>query len=137
MGLIFSGAFDRFPKLRLVIGHMGECLPLQLYRFDWMQGNADGRPHLRDGHQVKLQHPVSYYFKNNIWITTSGVAWEPAIKFCMDVLGPERVLYAMDYPYQQGSVEVAAYDGMQLSAQHKKMLMQENAERVFNLPKAL
>ena len=137
MGLIFSGAFDRFPKLRLVIGHMGECLPLQLYRFDWMQGNADGRPHLRDGYQVKLQHPVSYYFKNNIWITTSGVAWEPASKFCMDVLGPERVLYAMDYPYQQGSDEVAAYDGMQLSAQHKKMLMQENAERVFNLPKAL
>ena len=137
MGLIFSGAFDRFPKLRLVIGHMGECLPLQLYRFDWMQGNADGRPHLRDGYQVKLQHPVSYYFKNNIWITTIGVAWEPAIKFCMDVLGPERVLYAMDYPYQQGSDEVAAYDGMQLSAQHKKMLMQENAERVFNLPKAL
>ncbi len=45
MGLIFSGAFDRFPKLRLVIGHMGECMPLQLYRFDWMQGNADGRPH--------------------------------------------------------------------------------------------
>ena len=43
----------------------------------------------------------------------------------------------MDYPYQQGSDEVAAYDGMQLSAQHKKMLMQENAERVFNLPKAL
>lgn len=133
MGLIFSGAFDRFPKLRLVIGHMGECMPLQLYRFDWMQGNADGRPHLRGGKQVKLQHPVSHYFKNNIWITTSGVAWEPAIKFCMDVLGPERVLYAMDYPYQQSSDEVAAYDRMDLSAEHKAMLMQGNAERVFRL----
>jgi predicted TIM-barrel fold metal-dependent hydrolase len=134
MGIVFSGAFDRFPKLRLVIGHMGECLPLQLYRFDWMQGNADARPHLRGGKQVKLQHPVSYYFKNNIWITTSGVAWEPAIKFCMDVLGPERVLYAMDYPYQQSYDEVAAYDRMQLSAEHKKMLMEDNARRVFNLP---
>lgn len=133
MGLIFSGAFDHFPKLRLVIGHMGECMPLQLYRFDWMQGNADGRPHLRGGKQVKLQHPVSHYFKNNIWMTTSGVAWEPAIKFCMDVLGPERVLYAMDYPYQQSSDEVAAYDRMDLSAEHKAMLMQGNAERVFRL----
>jgi predicted TIM-barrel fold metal-dependent hydrolase len=133
MGLIFSGAFDRFPKLRLVIGHMGECMPLQLYRFDWMQGNADGRPHLRGGKQVKLQHPVSHYFRTNIWITTSGVAWEPAIKFCMDVLGPERVLYAMDYPYQQSSDEVAAYDRMQLSAEHKKMLMEDNARRVFRL----
>lgn len=136
MGLIFSGAFDRFPKLRLVIGHMGECMPLQLYRFDWMQGNADGRPHLRGGKQVKLQHPVSHYFRNNIWITTSGVAWEPAIKFCMDVLGPERVLYAMDYPYQQSSDEVAAYDRMDLSAEHKAMLMQGNAERVFRLRSA-
>jgi len=134
MGLIFSGAFDRFPKLRLVIGHMGEAMPLQLYRFDWMQGNADARPHLRGGKQVKLQHPVSYYFKNNIWITTSGVAWEPAIKFCMEVLGPERVLYAMDYPYQQSSDEVAAYDRMHLSPEHKKMLMEDNARRVFNLP---
>jgi len=135
MGLIFSGAFDRFPKLRLVIGHMGECLPLQIYRFDWMQGNADGRAHLRDGKQVKLQHPVSHYFRNNVWITTSGVAWEPAIKFCMEVLGPERVFYAMDYPYQQSSDEVAAYDRMGLSPKHKKMLMQENAEKVFNLPR--
>jgi predicted TIM-barrel fold metal-dependent hydrolase len=133
MGLIFSGAFDRFPKLRLVIGHMGECMPLQLYRFDWMQGNADGRPHLRGGQQVKLEHPVSHYFRTNIWITTSGVAWEPAIKFCMDVLGPERVLYAMDYPYQQSSDEVAAYDRMKLSDEHKMMLMQTNAEKVFRL----
>ena len=134
MGIIFSGAFDRFPKLRLVIGHMGECMPLQLYRFDWMQGNADGRPHLRGGRQVKLQHPVSHYFHNNIWITTSGVAWEPAIRFCQEVLGPERVLYAMDYPYQQSYDEVAAYDRMAMSAEHKKMLMEDNARRVFRLP---
>ena len=134
MAIIFSGAFDRFPKLRLVIGHMGECMPLQLYRFDWMQGNADGRPHLRGGKQVKLQQPVSYYFHNNIWITTSGVAWEPAIKFCQDVLGPDRVLYAMDYPYQQSYDEVAAYDRMGIAPEHKKMLMEDNARRVFRLP---
>ena len=134
MGLIFSGAFDRFPKLRLVIGHMGECLPLHLYRFDWMQGNADGRAHLRGGKQVKLKHPVSHYFQNNIWITTSGVAWEPAIKFCQQVLGADRVLYAMDYPYQQSYDEVAAYDRMDMEPEIKRMLMEGNARRVFNLP---
>jgi predicted TIM-barrel fold metal-dependent hydrolase len=134
MGLIFSGAFDRFPKLRLVIGHMGESLPLLLYRFDWMQSNADGVPGLRGGGPaVKLRHKVSYYFKHNIWITTSGEGWEPAVKFCMDVLGPERVLYAMDYPYQQSADEVAAYDAFDISAEHKKMLMQTNAEKVFRL----
>lgn len=134
MAIIFSGAFDRFPKLRLVIGHLGEGLPLHLYRFDWMQGNADGRPHLRGGKQVKLKHPVSHYFRNNIWITTSGCGWEPAIRFCMDVLGPERVLYAMDYPYQQSTDELAAYDRMKFTADEKKMLMEDNARHVFRLP---
>jgi predicted TIM-barrel fold metal-dependent hydrolase len=134
MGLIFSGAFDRYPNLRLVIGHMGECMPLHLYRFDWMQNNADGVPGLRGGQPpVWLKHPISHYFRNNIWITTSGVAWEPAIKFCMEVLGPERVLYAMDYPYQQSSDEVAAYDRMALSPEDKMRLMQTNAEHVFRL----
>ena len=134
MGLIFSGAFDRYPDFRLVIGHLGECLPLHLYRFDWMQNNADGVPGLRGGQPaVKLEHPVSHYFRKNIWVTTSGVGWEPAIKFCMDVLGPDRVLYAMDYPYQQAPDEVAVYDRLDISDEHKMMLMQTNAERVFRL----
>jgi predicted TIM-barrel fold metal-dependent hydrolase len=133
LGIVFSGAFDRFPKLRLVIGHMGECLPLHLYRFDWMQGNADGRSHLRGGTQPKLQHPVSHYFRNNIWVTTSGVAWEPAIKFCQEVLGPERVLYAMDYPYQQSYDEVAVYDRMTMDPAVKKLLMEDNARSVFRI----
>ncbi|HWJ69912.1 MAG TPA: amidohydrolase family protein [Sphingobium sp.] len=136
MGLIFSGAFDRFPKLRLVIGHMGEALPLLLYRFDWMQNNADGKPGLRGGQPaVKLRHKVSHYFRNNIWITTSGVAWGPAIKFCQEVLGPDRVLYAMDYPYQVSAEEVASYDHLDIPPAHKKMLMQDNAEHVFRLPR--
>jgi len=135
MGLILSGAFDRFPKLRLVIGHMGEAMPLLLYRFDWMQSNADGREGLRGGQPaVTLKHKISHYFRNNIWITTSGVAWEPAIKFCIDVLGPERILYAMDYPYQVSADEVAAYDALDIPDDQKKMLMQANAEHVFRLP---
>ncbi|MEI9990027.1 MAG: amidohydrolase family protein [Rhizomicrobium sp.] len=135
MGLIFSGAFDRHPKLRLVIGHAGEAMPLLLYRFDWMQSNADGRPGLRGGQPaVKLKHKVSHYFRNNIWITTSGVAWAPAIKFCQEVLGPDRVLYAMDYPYQVSADEVATYDALDIPLEHKRMLMQTNAEHVFRLP---
>ena len=132
MAIITAGLFDRYPGFRLVIGHMGESMPLQLYRFDWMQGNVHGAP--RGGRPaVTLEEPISHYFRNNIWITTSGVAWEPAIRFCMEQLGPERVLYAMDYPYQQSSDEVAAYDRMELPPGHKKMLMQSNAERVFRL----
>ena len=112
---------------------MGECMPLQLYRFDWMQGNADGRAHLRGGKQVKLQHPVSHYFRNNIWITTSGVAWEPAIRFCMEVLGPERVLYAMDYPYQFVPSEVTVSDELPMTPADKKKYFQSNAEKLFKI----
>lgn len=135
MGLIMAGAFDRFPKLRLVIGHLGECMPLHLYRFDWMQGNADGRkrPLIDGGEQIKLQHPVSYYFQNNVWITTSGNGWEAGIKFCQQVLGPDRVIYAMDYPYQQSSDELAAYDRMDMTPDVKKMLMEDNARHVFRI----
>ncbi len=91
-------------------------------------------PGLRGGQPaVKLKHTISHYFKTNIWITTSGVGWEPAIKFCQDVLGPDRVIYAMDYPYQASGDELAAYDGFDISPEHKKMLMQTNAEHVFRL----
>lgn len=134
MGMILAGVFDRFPKLRIVIGHLGEAMPLLLYRFDWWQSNADGVPGLRGGQPaVKLKHKISHYFHNNIWITTSGVGWEPAVKFCIDVLGPDRVIYAMDYPYQQSGDELAAYDGFAIPDEHKKMLMQTNAEHVFRL----
>ncbi len=135
MGLIMAGAFDRFPKLRLVIGHLGECMPLHLYRFDWMQGNADGRkrPLIDGGEQIRLQHPVSYYFQNNIWITTSGNGWEAGIMFCQQVLGPDRVIFAMDYPYQQSSDELAAYDRMDMTPDVKKMLMEDNARHVFRI----
>ena len=135
MRLILSGAFDKYPKLRLVIGHMGEAMPLHLYRFDWMQWNAEGATGMHNSTpKPKLKHPISYYLKTNIWITTSGVAWEPAVKFSMEVLGADRVLYAMDYPYQQSPDEVASYDKMAISDEHKKMLMQENAQHVFRLP---
>jgi predicted TIM-barrel fold metal-dependent hydrolase len=134
MGIVFSGLFDRYPDFRLVIGHLGECLPLHLYRFDWMQSNADGIPGMRGGQPaVTLKHPVSHYFRNNIWITTSGCGYEPAIKFCMQEMGADRVLYAMDYPYQQSSDEVAAYDRMDISDEDKLKLMQTNAETVFRL----
>lgn len=135
MGLVMSGAFDRFPKLRLVIGHLGECMPLHLYRFDWMQGNADGRRRALvdpDG-TSRLLHPASHYFRTNLWVTTSGLAWEDGIRFCQQVLGPDRVIYAMDYPYQQSSDEVAAYDRMDMTPEVKKMLMEGNAKQVFRI----
>jgi 2,3-dihydroxybenzoate decarboxylase len=80
-----------------------------------------------------LAMPVSAYFKRNIYVTFSGVAWEPAIQFCKGTLGIDRIMYAMDYPYQYELSEVAAQDAMDMSLADKKAFFQTNAERVFNL----
>jgi 2,3-dihydroxybenzoate decarboxylase len=80
-----------------------------------------------------LELPISGYFKRNIYVTFSGVAWEPAIQFCKATLGMDRIMYAMDYPYQYQPDEVAAQDAMAMSAPDKKAFFQTNAEKVFGL----
>jgi 5-carboxyvanillate decarboxylase len=128
IALITSGAFDRFPKLKLVIGHGGEGIPYMLYRIDYMQRAV------REGRGLKkLAKRPSDYMKENIYITTSGMAWEPAIKFAQETLGVDRVLYAMDYPYQADAAEVIAMDSMAISDFDKKRFFQANAETVFKL----
>ena len=129
--IIVAGVFDRFPKLQIVIGHVGESLPFSLYRIDYMH-NASVRSG-RYAHMQPLKQKPSDYFRQNIYCTNSGVAWAPPIRFMQEVLGPERVLYAQDYPYQYLVEEVAALDAMEMSPEAKKMFFQTNAERVFKL----
>ena len=129
--LIISGVFDEFPNLRLVIGHCGEAIPFWLYRLDHMH-NAMVKANRYEG--VKpLKKKISDYVRENIWITTSGMAWEPAIEFCQRVLGVDRVLYAMDYPYQYVPAEVGYTENVNISPAQIKMLFQTNAEKVFKL----
>lgn len=128
VALITSGAFDRFPNLELVIGHAGEGLPYMLYRIDYMQRVV------REGRGAKkLERRPSDYMRENIYITSSGMAWEPVIKFAQQTLGVERVLYAMDYPYQADATEVLAMDAMDMSTADKRKFFQTNAETVFGL----
>ena len=96
MRLITSGVFDRFPKLKVIIGHMGEALPFWMYRLDYMH-RATVLSQRYDSMKPIKKKP-SDYLRENFYITNSGVAWEPAIKFSQSVLGVDRVLYAMDYP---------------------------------------
>ncbi|MGH8261319.1 MAG: amidohydrolase family protein [Steroidobacteraceae bacterium] len=130
--LITSGAFDRFPKLQIIIGHMGEALPFWLYRLDYMH-QAGVRAARHDFMKPLKKGTVSAYLRENFYITNSGVAWEPAIKFTQQAIGADRVLYAMDYPYQCPAEEVVALDAMDMSADDKKKFFQTNAERVFKL----
>ena len=80
-----------------------------------------------------LRKKPSDYLRENYTITSSGVAWEPAIKFTQSVIGVDRVMYAMDYPYQYAVDEVAVMDNMQMSDEDKKKFFQTNAQRVFKI----
>ena len=80
-----------------------------------------------------IKKTIGEYLRENVYITNSGVAWEPAITFTQNVVGVDRVLYAMDYPYQCDPEEVVALDGMAMNAVDKKKFFQTNAERIFKL----
>ena len=126
LALITSGAFDRFPNLKIVIGHAGEALPYLLYRIDYWQVHK--KPFM-----PKLKMLPSEYMRRNIYLTTSGVPWAPAILLAQSVLGMDRVLYAMDYPYEFQIEEVTMSDNLPLSDADKKKFFQTNAETVFSL----
>lgn len=126
-----SGVFDRFPKLQMCIGHMGEALPYWMYRLDYMHG-VTVRSKRYECLQP-LQRQISDYLRENIYVTSSGFGWEPAIRFAQQVLGIDRVLYAMDYPYEYEADEVRAMDSMDIPLADKKKFFQTNAERIFKL----
>lgn len=130
--LITSGTLDRFPRLQIIIGHMGEALPFWLYRLDFMH-QAGVRAGRYECMKPLKKGTVSNYLRENFYITSSGMAWEPAIRFTQNVIGVDRVLYAMDYPYQCPAEEVVALDTMNMAADDKRQFFQTNAERVFKL----
>ena len=129
--IVVSGVFDRFPKLQIVTGHLGEGLPYWFFRIDFMHGAS-----VRAGRYESLkplQRKASDYLKENFYYTTSGMAWQPPILYAQSVVGVDRVMYAMDYPYQFVPDEVKVTDELPISDADKLKLYQTNAERVFAL----
>ena len=130
LAIITSGVFDRFPKLKLVVGHLGEALPFWLFRLDYMHRATVASK--RYAFMKPLQRQVSDYLRENVYVTSSGMAWAPAIQFCQQVLGVDRVMYAMDYPYQFEASEVLAMDSVGTAADRDSFYAQ-NARNVFGL----
>jgi 5-carboxyvanillate decarboxylase len=124
--LIFSGTLDRFPKLNIVIGHMGEALPFWLWRLDFM-----GAPGARAGRKNALK--PSEYFQRNITITTSGVEDPSALRFCIDKIGVDRIMWAIDYPYQPTAPAVSFIEKAPLSETEREKIAHGNAERIFKI----
>ena len=117
MRLIMSGTFDRFPKLRIVLGHMGEGIPFWLQRIDNRY-----LLEVKIGATAKLPKLPSQYFLDNFVITTSGVTSMPALRLSLDVLGVERILFAADFPYEDDAEAVRFMDGAAVTEVERKQI---------------
>jgi 2,3-dihydroxybenzoate decarboxylase len=129
--IITAGVFDRFPKVQMILGHMGEALPYWAYRLDYMHRATVASK--RYASMQPLKKKPSDYLRENFYVTNSGVAWEQAIRFAQEFMGEDRVMYAMDYPYRHVLEEVIALDNMQMAPETKKAFFQTNAERLFKI----
>jgi len=126
--LIFSGLFDDFPKLRIVIGHAGEGIPPMISRID-LRASLEG--HDTRGRKMKLK--PSEYFRQNFTVTSSGNNWPRLLEFCRDVIGIDNLLFAIDHPFEDNASALQQVRGVNFSEEEKRKFFQTNAERVFNL----
>jgi predicted TIM-barrel fold metal-dependent hydrolase len=121
--LILSGLFDRFPKLRIIIGHMGEDLPFSLLRAQ------DSRPSSVTG----LERKISEYFLDHFSVTTSGYFTQPPFQCAMEVMGVDRILYSVDYPYRSNIMGERFLADLQISQVDLEKITHGNAERILKL----
>ncbi|KAJ5745075.1 amidohydrolase-like protein 2 [Penicillium odoratum] len=99
LGLITNGVFDRFPNLNVIVGHLGEHIPFDFWRINhWLEDVE--RPLAKKAGDVMSKKDIYYYFKNNIYLTTSGHFSTPTLKYVAEYLGPDRILFSVDYPYE-------------------------------------
>ena len=123
--MIATGVFDRHPGLRLIVGHCGEMIPFMLDRIDAM---------LRVDTVDSMALAPSEYFARNIWVTTSGLFSIPPVMCTIGVLGVDRVLFSVDYPFGSNAAGRALLDKLPLATADLAKVAGGNAARVLNLP---
>ncbi len=124
--LILSGLFARFTGLQMIIGHMGEMLPFALWR-------ADGRLTPK---YPQLGKSVRDTFIDHFHLTTSGVFSTPELVCAASVVGWERLLFSVDYPFESNQVAVQWFDQLPIADSERAKLAYRNAERLLKLPPA-
>ena len=124
--LIFGGVFDRHPRARLGLGHLGETLPYLLWRFDSRAGP--------DFYNVPLKKPPSHYIKENIVVTTSGMCSAEPLNCCIAALGHERIMFGADHPFENAVEAGHWFDGVALDEKVRADIAFNNAARLLRLP---
>ncbi len=120
--IILGGVFDRFPRLQLIIGHMGETLPFMLQRFDVMPKAM-----------TRLQRPISHYLRENVHYTFGGFNFTPTFLDLMLQVGVDQILFSTDYPYASMTDARAFLDKLPVSAADREKIAHGNVESLLHL----
>lgn len=121
--LMVSGLFDRFPRLNIIIGHMGEDLPFSIARAEAVLSRETNH----------LKRKVSEYFQDHFYITTSGYFTVPPLLCTLQVVGADRILFSVDYPYSPNTVGRKFLDALPVSPDDLGKISHGNAERLLKL----
>jgi len=121
--LILAGTLERYPRLQLIIGHMGETLPVMMDRCDQTMPQQE----------TQLPRTIAQTLRDQVYITTSGIFTRPPLEAALATFGIDRVLFSVDYPYAPNAPGRAFLDGLQLAPTEMEKLAYANADRVLGL----
>ena len=126
MRIVTAGVFDRHPDARLILGHMGEAIPFQMWRIDsrWAIANRQGRT---------LEHAPSHYIAKNIMVTTSGVCSPEPLQCAVDALGASNVMFSADYPFERTAEASPFIETVNIDETLRQQICWDNAKRILNL----
>lgn len=120
--MVLSGVFQKYPNLNIVLGHLGETLPFLMWRID-LALNRPGN----DG--VAFRDIFSSHFH----VTTSGFFSDPALLCCIQEMGADRVLFAIDYPFVANEPGPIWMERLMLNAEDKAKILHGNSEKLFRM----
>jgi predicted TIM-barrel fold metal-dependent hydrolase len=130
--LICAGVFDRYPDLKVIVGHMGELLPFCFTRLNtgltmagWLSAAGSEQPLMRNN--------VGYYLRNNVFITSSGVFDVPVFDCARAMLGLDNLMFSVDYPFQDNFAAMEFLGRCDLSREDKERFAHRTAEKLLKL----
>jgi uncharacterized protein len=126
--LMLAGVFDRFPRLQVIAGHMGEVLPFMIARTTSVLANPSLPPVA-----TAMELTPSEYLARNFHVTISGLFTDAPLRCAIEVIGAERVLFAADHPFGDSLAARRFLDAAALSDSERELIAHANAERLLAL----
>ena len=120
---MLSGVFDAYPKLKIILGHLGEALPFLAL--------AHRHALSRQGKPARSRSAT--IFCEHFWITTSGIFSDPALLCCVQEMGVDRILFSVDYPFVENPPGTEWMETLPLCAEDSDKILNGNAKRLLKM----